>query len=551
MKECLKKNCYVLISIVLGIVLFGMVYGYKVVNPTYDDWIYARTGQDINQHYIGWQYYRNTPWQYPIGMIEGLSPKPVSVVYTDSIPIFAIIFKILSPILPETFQYLGIWGLMCFILQSVISALIIHKFTKNKVYSVIGSTFFTISYVVLVRMFGHTALAGNWIILLSMWLYVYRNDFKSNFSRSLSWILVVMLSIMVHMYFLPIVLCIMCGDILEDILTKKNIYDCIIRLTLSITSVVAAANVLGMFSGNKSEITNSDFGIYCSNLNSFYNPIDNSKFIKRLPLFFHNAEGSAYIGFGLILGFILLMILYIYFGAKGRFQNALEMIKNHGKSIVSVGVVLIISSFFAITPNVTFNDKLLFSFEYPEKINNLLSVFRANGRFIWITMYFIMLLVVIGLYRIVANNKIPLVVLSALLVFQMVDYSNLIKSKHEYFNQELVYSSPLKNELWSALGQSRSHIEIVPIARNYLQQTEFYYPLAIYGAKYHLSLSSFIVARSSYESHLSHSKNVIAELQSGIPNYDTIYIFNDGAYIPNVPNFKATIIDGYTVGYYI
>lgn len=41
----------------------------------------------------------------------------VSVLYTDSIPLFAIFFKALSPLLPETFQYFGLFGLMCYMLN--------------------------------------------------------------------------------------------------------------------------------------------------------------------------------------------------------------------------------------------------------------------------------------------------------------------------------------------------------------------------------------------------------------------------------------------------
>lgn len=552
MKNFLKDNIHIILSILLGIALFGMVYGYNIVNPTYDDWIYHKTGMDINQHYIGWQYFRNTPWRYPIGMLDGLSTEPVSIVYTDSIPIFAIIFKIFSNILPETFQYFGIWGVLCFILQSLMSTLIIHKFTQNKIYSLIGSTFFTVSYVVLIRMFGHTALAGNWIILLSMWLFIHSEDFKSPFNRNLAWILTVMLSIMIHMYFLPMVLCVMCGDILQDILRKNDIFDCIIRFSLSILGVVIEINAMGMFNGTKSKLSSSSFGKYVSNLNTYYNPfIGDIKFTKKLPVVFDNFEGSAYIGFGLILGFILMMVIFIIVSIKDKFHSINNVITENWQSIISGMAILLISVFFAITPNITFNDKILFSFRYPEKLEELMSIFRANGRFIWISMYFLMFLIIISLYKLISNKKICLSVISIFLIFQFVDYSSWIKLKHTRYSSKIQYDLPLKDNLWNELGNRCSHIEIVPVSKDYLQQTDFYYTLAIYGLKYNLDLSSFIVARSSYEDYLSHSNEIINQLQSNIPNYDTIYIFNDTKYIPNVDNFKSVTMDNYIVGYYI
>ena len=102
-KELIKIFC---VGSLIGAIVFLACYGWKILDVTNDSWLL--TGQDISQHYIGWKFYRASAWHFPIGQIDGIIyPETSCIIFSDSIPLFAIFFKILSPILPETFQYLG------------------------------------------------------------------------------------------------------------------------------------------------------------------------------------------------------------------------------------------------------------------------------------------------------------------------------------------------------------------------------------------------------------------------------------------------------------
>ena len=56
---------------IIGMILFVAVYGYRIIDVTYDDWLYV--GGDLSQHYLGWMYYRKSPWKFPFGLIEGIA----------------------------------------------------------------------------------------------------------------------------------------------------------------------------------------------------------------------------------------------------------------------------------------------------------------------------------------------------------------------------------------------------------------------------------------------------------------------------------------------
>ena len=111
----------------MGALVYGYFFGFNAVNPTNVDYIKC-SANDLTLNYIGWLFYRNADWTFPIGLYNSLSyPEYVSVLQTDSIPLFAMFFKLFKNILPYDFQYFGLFGLMCFMLQSFFGMLIVRR----------------------------------------------------------------------------------------------------------------------------------------------------------------------------------------------------------------------------------------------------------------------------------------------------------------------------------------------------------------------------------------------------------------------------------------
>ena len=89
-----------LIPICLGIFACLMVVGPKALNPTILD---LAQGVDPFKDYLGWMFFRNSPWTFPIGLnpTYGLDFSN-SIVFSDSIPLMAFLFKAIRFVLPET-----------------------------------------------------------------------------------------------------------------------------------------------------------------------------------------------------------------------------------------------------------------------------------------------------------------------------------------------------------------------------------------------------------------------------------------------------------------
>ena len=95
-------------SILIGLGSFFLVVGPLALNPNNVAWLDG--GFDPTQHYLGWVFFRHSPWSIPLGLNPHFGMDiSSSIVYSDSIPILAILFKPFAALLPETFQYFGLW----------------------------------------------------------------------------------------------------------------------------------------------------------------------------------------------------------------------------------------------------------------------------------------------------------------------------------------------------------------------------------------------------------------------------------------------------------
>ena len=101
--------------------------GGAILNPTNVKWLYWG---DPATSYLGWQFFRDTALlQFPIGVTPNYGVGfSASIMYTDSLPIFGIPLKFLSPLLPDQFQYFGAWIYLSFFFQIYFSISILLLF---------------------------------------------------------------------------------------------------------------------------------------------------------------------------------------------------------------------------------------------------------------------------------------------------------------------------------------------------------------------------------------------------------------------------------------
>ena len=544
-----KRNFFLLpcVSAIMGIISFCVIYGIKIIDPTYVEWITSSSGDPV-QHYIGWVYYRNSPWTFPLGLIDGLTmPDKISCIYTDSIPLFAVFFKLLSPVLPDKFQYAGIWGVFSFAVQGFVSTVLLQKFSKNPLFCLSASLCYIVSPTILQRLYGHDSLSAHWLIIAALALWVYQNHkWKYKSTPIILWAILAIVAPLIHIYLMAMVYVVMAGAFLTYILQNKRI-----RYVLICGSVSVACSFITMYSFGafycKGRYTDGGLGIYSSNLNTFVNSFGNSVLLKPMRIYEGQEEGYGYLGLGIIAGSIIAFCfsLYILF-RLWRNKGVLKFLKKNAGYIAG-GIFIFISSLnIAVSPDVSLNVRILTIRAYPDIIVSILSIFRASGRFVWICDYMIYTVVFMVLSKI-NLKKLSCVIVFSIAIIQMADLSNVIKNK--FCDKRIEYTSPLYSEKWQEILDGVTEIRYMPLPPDHKTKHEQYIKLGIYACENDIKMSSFYCARENYDDMAEFSEKSLLELQSGGGQNDVLYIFFDESCIP-ADNEKLEIYeaDGITAG---
>ncbi|MBE5869598.1 MAG: hypothetical protein E7293_11760 [Lachnospiraceae bacterium] len=511
-----EQRCFIL-GAVIGAICFIYLYGTKILDPTYEDWLLVNEG-DLTQHYQGWQFFRNSEWKFPLGMFNTLSyPIDMSIVYMDSIPLAAVFFKLLSPILPNTFQYFGWWGLLCFVLQGGLSAKILEKYLKNLLSVCLGVLFFTTTPIMLFRMYMHTSLASHWLILLGIVYLVYYEEYFSGLKRALiGWGILGFLCGSIHPYFLALCGILSLGFVCRDFIEKRRIGRVLCILASFVGCAAFGVYLMGGFSGGAAGGTG--LGEYSFNLNGFFNPNEWSKLLPGLEMLYGGqVEGYSYLGAGILVMLPFSVILCLW-------NNRKEMEKAQWWRTVALQcfpwvVVCVICLVMSVSPTVTYNNRVLFHIPIPNIVEKLWSIFRATGRFVWPVVY-ILIIFSICAGRGKSTRWVKSAVILLFVVLQMYDLQPAFSSRHNKFSQEATYTSPVQGEVWEEIGES-GRIKHLMVRDIYSTGMEYFYQLAEYANRYDMD--------QNYH-HYGHSigtepaRLVVEGLEN--PKDDTMYVFN-------------------------
>lgn len=462
---------YILISL-FAIVFFVSLYGVEVLDFRNVDWLYGHYevkegcfyGKDLSQHYMGWLCYRESDWTFPIGNMNLFSyPYETSVIYTDSIPLFALFFKILSPILPEQFQYFGLWALLCFVLQGIMASRLFRSYTKNVMELVLVSMFFVIVPMLLWRTFIHSALCAHWIMLMAMEPLLCKDAWTRK-KLIVHYVVVAFFASMTAVYLLLFCGIILLGTCLKDTINKKNILNSVLMIASYIGMGAAAVAVMGGFSGDFASSLQG-LGSYSMNFNSLLDSYGYSSFIGELPRYFTDNGDTQFEGYGYLgVGVLALMIV-----ASGLVVINLKKIKQymvaHKAMMAGLLLVMGIAVLFALSPSITLGRVKIIEIPLPGFVRSVWSTFRACGRGVWIVEYIILFVVGLAVIKNSKRNRFIIIMLCCF-TLQVVDCMPLYKAINGYFSSDIknCYSYEAltgASDFWEYIGDNKQIKNII------------------------------------------------------------------------------------------
>lgn len=533
-----KIIIYATLSGILAGALCLLIFGVKIINPTNTDWLYANG--DISQHQIGWEFFRQDGWNLPLGAIKNLAhPEGTSLVYMDSIPVAAILLKPFGAILPDSFQYLGLWGLMSFVLAGILAAIIIGRFTRRPEVIILGSLLVVLAPIFLTRMYQHTALASQWILLLSIVFIVYRHKISKPAVSIAAWSLLLSLSVSIHPYFVPMTLV---GLIVFLILSKASFVRILFHLIVGIASFVATFWLIGGFVTK--DVGTSTLGLFGADINAIFNPMNASFFMKGFPTIEGGYEGMAYLGLGvyLLLFFLLSYYLLRLSQIKIRLGTIRQILSKH-KRIMLISFIVLMTVVIAIGPVWYLNGNQLVVFELPSSVATLLSTFRSTGRFMWIVCYVIIFIAIISAARIFNKSQNRLGVSIFLVLIVSIQCIDVVKSGSvRQKRHDIIVNEKKTNRFHTAqIVQMLDRKDRVAYTHNSLHADTFF-ELGPLVASRKMTINDGYVSREPVESVNRETSTALDELRSGKLKNDTVYVTNDSNDVSQAPGDDVEII---------
>ena len=534
------------LALVLGLIGFLTLVGYRVLIPTNISWLNV---SDPSTYYLGWEFFRFSEWDFPLGLNPhyglGISN---AILYSDSNPLFAIFFKIFSGLLPEPFQYFGIWLLLCFLLQAYFANRLMGLITEDVFIRLLGACFFIFSPILNWRLhekIGHLTIAGHFFLLAALYLNLKEpENLRRNF---LAWTTLLITAAAVNSYLLMMTGLFWIISLMRTSRWFRGEY----KYTL--TSIVVTIGLIALTCWQVGYFTVSGDGLYI--ISDYFNYfrmnvlgiIDPgipeyglwSYFIPDIPGDNHQHEGFNFLG----LGFLLLIPFSIKSLWNWR-QHWLNYLQQHAALILVLLLLFLISLSHKIGIG-SWNYQLSLN----ETIVKILNIFRGHGRMFWPVFYFIywgVLALIVKGY----SKRSAIWIIGLALSIQIIDTSRGWLPIRKFFMMSASsnWPTPLSDHFWDTAAQKYKKIYRAPGGNAIPHWVTF----AAYAGKNQMATDSVYLGRVSPKAQALANTRTMNALNTGIYEPDALYILDPGVLplaLPNLNHSQDRLI--YANGFYV
>jgi len=515
-----KRDLSFLYPLLLGAVAFFIVVGFTPLNPINASWILGRL--DPTQHYLGWLFYRNGTWTFPLGLNplfgQDLSS---SIVYSDSIPLLAIPFKLLGPILPEHFHYFGIWLFSSFLLQAWLAWKILSLYSNNITLRLLGCGLFVFFPPMLWRINtpagGHTALVGHFLILWALYLILKPSRNK----QTLLWALLLSISVATHFYIFAIVALLWASDLgnrrfISHQLNNKQFFE---ELLIALACTLFIAWQVGYFAISASLNNDRGFGFYGMNILALVDPQGWSYILGDRTNPSSWGEGFSYLGLGVITAGIFALISL--FEKSSQTKDSLkQFLKNHP----FLDALVIGLTIFAISNRVGLGD-WSFTYYLPGWILKIADALRSSARMFWPVQYLLIIAFFVAIVR-TYSTKVAIAMLTLCFMLQAADTSKgWIKNRRALAIEQLPdsYARALSSPFWNAASKHYKNLTLVPSMNRPPNWENF----SIYAASQGLTTNAIHMARIDLSKQEVSNAKLNQQIDTGTFDSDTLYIIEN------------------------
>lgn len=522
--------------VLIYVLIFIFVYGFWIINPFYTDWclvnnvdpcitmydvnINPTAQQDVFLNHVDYLSYINSKIFLPFTDMNAY-PYRSGVLFIDCVPLLAMFVKFVIMSVPTlnkmTFvdiQYMGIIGVLNFVLVGLFAFGIIKKLTNCSYFNaLLGSLFFVTAPILLEKYPMHCYLCADWLMFAAFLPFLYYREWSKK-TVLLFWLVLGILNAGIHICYMPNTAFIIVAYMLYDYLKSKEKKNIWFYLPVFTFGAVLVCFITGGFDSDinaslMSPNSVNSFQIFSFNLNGFYNPTNAQNYFfstvfpflnNRFPVYHVCSwEGFAYLGAGILVALaVIIPYLLFYLPKKTYREKHLEFLSKYKIEMIVFVFLFFSSMLYSCSTDITFNERMLLSIDVSDSVDRLLNIFRCPGRIIWIDVYLIYFAVICFCIK----NLKPLVatcVLGVLFMVQVVDDSAYFRTYSIFFHKKQVCESSLKNKGWDIVKQGKTCIFIDDIWR---LRTFYLKDIFYWGIKNDLRFNCLITSRKAFNEDL-------------------------------------------------
>lgn len=536
----------------LGAVSAFTILGWNILNPLNINWLSG----DRAIFYLGWAFLRQEPsWYFPPTWTSRLGyPIGLSVSFADCLPLIAVLLRPFHNLLPDNFQYLGLYSLGCFILQFYFSFQLARRLLLNNTLQILpAGMMLALAPVYLTRLVLHTPFAFQWLILAGLVAYFAPCD-MSNWRWYRPQIIISALAGAVTPYLAVMVCAIALTAALRMRFEHRIGTVKMLGFVGAAIGACACTAWLFGFLGTNAGYAGKGYGDFSFNLLSPIIPqplgadAGPGLLLPSFPIFPGQYEGYAYLGAGVIL------LLIVGIAARPWVLRDLTS--------PTIAPLLILS--FALTAlsastKVTIGPIIIGTIPLPDTIAGAFSAFRASGRFFWPVHYLIILGAVVLIARAFEAPR-AIVILYAAMLLQLCDVSYLMKDRvrmfHNYAGAAATGLVAGMSPIWHSLGQYR-HLVVLPAYQCDSAQSpggaDGFQIFGLIALDNRMTINSYNVPRRIEQSQKLHCVDQVTKIERSIFNSDTAYVLSNDiiqkllAQPRPIQTYRCEQVDGYNL----
>jgi len=404
--------CGTLVGLLLAFSILPMdfIVGNRGIwqQPKFDLYLYLTT----------WNYFVRDHWRFPLLDVPAMGyPEGASVLFTDALPIGELVAKAIHSIAGIAINPFGWWMLLAYLLQGAMAARIMCAAGVRSLPVSIAAAILATAFVPFMTRLYHIAISSHFLMLWALALYL-ENVRDRRFSLGEQFALS-SLALLVNAYLFVMVGALQAVTVATLAIRRALTRHDLARGTLAVIGIV----LLGLVAGYV-HIFNGPGSMRAAGFSTFsWNPVTLiaapssywwfAKGITRIATL-EQLEGESYLGLGAILVVAACVIV--------RPRHAAQAVRRHW---ILVGLLALFGA-YAASNRVYFGPRVAVDLPLPSFVLSLASFFRANGRFIWIPAYPLMLFSLAGLSK-WAPRRLVLSVLLVAAVLQLYEAKTTIQ----------------------------------------------------------------------------------------------------------------------------